>query len=144
MGLIDAQVPRFQADGFLILPGPSAAVDVDALRVELPGVFAEDTETNIREMASDEVRTAMGPPPAQPAVRARLCRHRRFVLPARQLLGTDQLDIQQAKVNAKVAFTGEAWQWPYDFATHHADGAVQLSQNRPVGAARRGHHRVLE
>ena len=57
-------------------------------------------------------------------VYARLCRHPRFVEPARQILGTDRLYIQQAKINAKVAFSGEAWQWHYDFATHHAEDGV--------------------
>jgi ectoine hydroxylase len=28
------------------------------------------------------------------------------------------------KVNAKEAFTGEQWQWHYDFATHHAEDGV--------------------
>jgi ectoine hydroxylase len=123
MGLTDAQVARFQADGFLVLPGLFTAAEVEALRAELPGLFAEDTTANIREKASGEVRTAMGLH-RRSQLFARLCRHPRFVLPARQLLGTDQLYIQQAKVNAKVAFTGEAWQWHYDFATHRAEDGV--------------------
>ena len=64
-----------------------------------------------------------GPPPAQRAVRAALSPPA-VRAPARQLLGTHQLYIQQAKVNAKVAFTGEAWQWHYDFATHHREDGV--------------------
>src|SRR5207248_10135185 len=55
---------------------------------------------------------------------ARLCRHPRLVEPARQILGTDRLHVQQVKVNAKLAFSGEAWQWHYDFATHHAEDGV--------------------
>jgi len=86
-------------------------------------LFAEDTPANIREKASGEVRTAMGLH-LRSHVFARLCRHPRFVEPARQILGTDQLYIQQAKINAKVAFSGEAWQWHYDFATHHREDGV--------------------
>ena len=41
-----------------------------------------------------------------------------------QILGTDALYIQQVKVNAKVAFSGELWQWHYDFATHHNEDGV--------------------
>jgi len=32
--------------------------------------------------------------------------------------------VQQVKSNVKAAFEGEAWQWHYDFATHHADDGV--------------------
>ncbi|MEM9359998.1 MAG: phytanoyl-CoA dioxygenase family protein, partial [Pseudomonadota bacterium] len=50
-------------------------------------------------------------------------RHPRLVKPAQQLRG-DDLYIQQVKINVKSAFDGEAWQWHYDFATHHADDGV--------------------
>ncbi|ETW92667.1 MAG: hypothetical protein ETSY1_42680, partial [Candidatus Entotheonella factor] len=53
----------------------------------------------------------------------RLSHHPRLVEPARQLLGPD-LYIQQTKINVKAAFDGEAWQWHYDFATHHAEDGV--------------------
>jgi ectoine hydroxylase len=121
--LTDAQLAEFHAQGFLILPGLFSAGEVGVLRADLPRLFAEDTPANIREKASGEVRTAMGLHLRSP-VFDRLCRHPRFVEPARQILGTDRLYIQQAKVNAKVAFSGEAWQWHYDFATHHAEDGV--------------------
>ena len=50
---------------------------------------------------------------------ARAVRHPRLLEPAMQILGDDRLYIQQTKVNTKIAFTGEVWQWHYDFATHH-------------------------
>jgi L-proline 4-hydroxylase len=121
--LTDAQLAKFHAQGFLILPGLFSSEEVAVLRGDLPRLFAEDTPANIREKASGEVRTAMGLH-LRSRVFDRLCRHPRFVEPARQILGTDRLYIQQAKVNAKVAFTGEAWQWHYDFATHHAEDGV--------------------
>src|SRR5262249_18732889 len=120
MRLTAAQLADFQSQGFLILPGLFATAEVDILRAEVPRLFAEEPSGNIREKTSVEVRTAMGLH-LRSEVYARLCRHPRFVEPARQILGTDQLYIQQAKINAKVAFTGEAWQWHYDFATHHAE-----------------------
>ena len=55
---------------------------------------------------------------------ARLVRDPRLVAPAQQILGDDDLYIQQVKVNAKEAFTGEQWQWHYDFATHHREDGV--------------------
>jgi ectoine hydroxylase len=123
MRLTKAQLAEFHAQGFLILPALFSPVEVSVLRAELPRLFAEDTPANIREKTSGEVRTAMGLH-LRSAVFARLCQHPRFVDSARQILGTHDLYIQQAKINAKVAFSGEAWQWHYDFATHHAEDGV--------------------
>jgi ectoine hydroxylase len=123
MRLAAAQLADFHTQGFLILPRLFSRAEVDVLRAEVPRLFAEETSANIREKASGKVRTVMGLH-LRNAVYARLCRHPRFVEPARQILGTDQLYIQQVKINAKVAFAGEAWQWHYDFATHHAEDGV--------------------
>ena len=123
MRLTATQLADFRTQGFLILPELFSRAEVDVLRAELPRLFAEDTPANIREKASGEVRTPMGLHLRSDAF-ARLCRHPRLVEPARQILGTDGLYIQLAKINAKVAFTGEAWQWHYDFATHHAEDGV--------------------
>jgi ectoine hydroxylase len=123
MRLTGAQLAEFHAQGFLILPALFSPDEVAVLQAELPRLFGEETPANVREKASGEVRTAMGLHLRSP-VYAGLCRHPRFVEPARQILGTDRLYIQQAKINAKVAFSGEAWQWHYDFATHHAEDGV--------------------
>jgi ectoine hydroxylase len=123
MRLTAEQLAAFHADGFLILPALFSPAEVAVLQAEVPRLFAEDTPANIREKASGEVRTAMGLHLRSPLY-ARLCCHPRFVEPAQQILGTDQLYIQQVKINAKVAFSGEAWQWHYDFATHHAEDGV--------------------
>ena len=123
MRLTAAQLARFHEDGFLVLPGLFSRAEVDLLCADLPRILAEDTPANIREKASGEVRTTMGLH-RRSEVFARLCRHPRLVEPARQILGTDRLYVQQVKVNAKLAFSGEAWQWHYDFATHHAEDGV--------------------
>jgi ectoine hydroxylase len=93
--------------------------EVARLRAELPAIFAENCEANIREKESGVVRTAMGLH-LRNQVYAKLAHHPRFVEPAQQIAGPS-LYIQQVKVNVKAAFEGEAWQWHYDFATHHAD-----------------------
>ena len=122
MRLTDAQTARFEDDGFLILPSLFSAAEVEVLRSELPRLFAERRPENFREKESDAVRTAMGLH-LRSEVYARIVRHPRLVGPATQLRG-DQLYVQQVKVNAKEAFSGDVWQWHYDFATHHSeDGA---------------------
>lgn len=123
MRLSDAQLSQFHADGFLILPGLFSDAEVEALRAPLPALFAPGAPENFAEKSSGIVRTAMGLH-LRDATYAKLVRHPRLVVPAQQILESDALYIQQVKVNAKVAFEGEVWQWHYDFATHHGEDGV--------------------
>ncbi|MFI4985979.1 MAG: phytanoyl-CoA dioxygenase family protein [Alphaproteobacteria bacterium] len=122
MRLSEEQVDEFGRRGFLVLPGLFSSREVEVLRAALAPVFAEDSPANVREKLSGEVRTAMGLH-VRSATYARLVRHPRLLEPAIQLLG-DGLYAQQVKVNVKAAFEGEAWQWHYDFATHHREDGV--------------------
>ena len=124
MNLTEAELERFHEDGVLVLPGLFSADEVAVLRAQLPALFTAETEANIREKAGGEVRTAMGLHLRNP-VFAKLVRHPRLVGPALQILGEDCY-IQQVKVNAKTAFTGDVWQWHHDFGTHHnEDGSPE-------------------
>ena len=122
MRLSGAQLERFERDGFLVLPELFSKDEVAALRARLAALFAADDPANIVEKNSGEVRTAMSLHLRDP-IFAKLVRHPRLVEPALQILGQD-LYIQQVKVNVKAAFTGEVWQWHYDFATHHGEDDV--------------------
>ena len=124
MRLDEAQLASFEDDGFLVLPERFAPAEVEVLRRAHGAVTREDTPANVLEKKSGAVRTAMGLHQRDETF-ARLVRHPRLLEPAVQLLGTDRLYIQQAKVNAKAAFAGEAWQWHYDFATHHHEDGVR-------------------
>ena len=123
MRLSASEIERFREDGFLILPSRFSEEEVAALRADLPRLFAERRPENFREKESDAVRTAMGLH-LRSEVFARAAQHPRLVEPARQLLGEKELYIQQVKVNAKAAFSGDVWQWHYDFATHHGEDGV--------------------
>ncbi len=122
MRLSSDQLSEIEENGFLVLPGLFSAEEVAVLRTELPALFAEDTEANVIEKSSGVVRTAMGLH-TRNDVYAKLVRHPRLVEPAMQLRGPE-LYVQQVKVNVKAAFTGEVWQWHYDFATHHGEDGV--------------------
>jgi L-proline 4-hydroxylase len=122
MRLTDEQVARFHADGFLVLPGLFSREEVALMRAELPALYAERRPENWREKASDDVRTAFALHRRSP-VFARVVRHPRLLEPAMQLTGSKAY-VQQVKVNAKPAFTGDVWQWHQDFATHHPEDGV--------------------
>jgi len=122
MKLSDKQFASLNSEGFLVLPDLFSGAEVDALRSRLPAVFADGHEGNIVERESGEVRTSMGLHLRDDCFSA-LTRHPRLVEPALQILG-EPAYIQQVKVNVKAAFSGEVWQWHYDFATHHEEDGV--------------------
>lgn len=123
MKLTGEQLARFRDDGFLVLEGLFSAAEVEALRRPLAKLFGEDHPANFREKGTGAVRTAMGLH-LRDETYARVVRHPRLFEPAAQILGDRRLYIQQVKVNAKLGFSGEVWQWHYDFATHHAEDGV--------------------
>ena len=122
MHLSPEQLTSLDQNGFLILPSVFTEAEVCAIKSHLPALLQESSEANIVEKESGEVRTAMGLH-LRDEIFAKLVRHPRLVQPARQIR-PGPLYIQQAKVNIKAAFSGEVWQWHYDFATHHSDDGV--------------------
>jgi ectoine hydroxylase len=117
------QLAEFHSAGVLAIPGLFSSDEVDDITARLPRLFDERCPENFRERSSDVVRTAMGLH-LRDEFFAQLVRDPRLVGPAQQILDDDSLYIQQVKVNAKEAFTGEQWQWHYDFATHHREDGV--------------------
>jgi len=92
------------------------------MRTRLPALLTEDHPGNVIEQSSGLVRTSMGLH-LRDDVYAKVVHHPRLLQPALQVLNEDCY-IQQVKVNTKAAFSGEVWQWHYDFATHHQEDGV--------------------
>jgi ectoine hydroxylase len=123
MQLSEQQLETFRTDGIIAINDAFTMQEVAAITERLPKLFTERCVENIREKSSDVVRTAMGLH-LRDDLFARLVRDPRLVRPAQQILDDQALYVQQVKVNAKEAFTGEQWQWHYDFATHHHEDGV--------------------
>ena len=123
MQLSDQQLDRLDEDGYLVLPGLFSKREVEVVQGRLPGLMAEPHPGNIIEKSSGLVRTSMGLH-ARDAVLNVFVRHPRLIDPATQILG-EPFYIQQVKINIKGAFSGEPWQWHYDFATHHREDGVE-------------------
>ena len=117
------QLSTFERDGVVAIPGVFGDEEIEVIDERLPRLFGERCDENFRERSSDVVRTAMAVH-LRDDLFARLVRDPRLVEPAQQILGVDELYAQQVKVNAKAAYTGEQWQWHYDFATHHHEDGV--------------------
>ena len=122
MELSNTQIAELQSQGFLLLPALFSAEEIDLLRSRLPALFSDDAPGNIVEKISGEVRTSMGIHLRDPLY-AKLVRHPRLLEPAQQIY-SEALYVQQVKINVKTAFSGEVWQWHYDFATHREEDGV--------------------
>ena len=122
MLLSEFQLKNLDRDGFLILPSLFSEAEVNLISNRLPALLDQHHDANIIERDSGEVRTAMGLH-LRDELFGKLVRHPRLVQPAKQIR-PGALYIQQVKVNIKAAFSGEVWQWHYDFATHHSDDGV--------------------
>ena len=126
MKLDENRLAELEENGFLILPDWFTAEEVDTIRSRLPALFSGNHPGNIVEQSSGEVRTSMGLHQREPLFDS-LARHPGLIEPALQVL-REPVYIQQVKVNVKAAFSGEHWQWHYDFATHSREDGVERPQ----------------
>ncbi|MBL8325893.1 MAG: phytanoyl-CoA dioxygenase family protein [Rubrivivax sp.] len=115
MHLSPDQKAAFERDGYLFFPGHFSAAEIALLNAEVPALYARREACNVREKGSDAVRTNFAAHLVS-APFARLARHPRMVLPVQDLLG-EPLYMHQFKINGKMAFEGDVWQWHQDFGT---------------------------
>ncbi len=119
MMLSDQQIDRFHTTGYLFFPGLFSAEEVAALSSEVPALYARREAYNVREKGSDAVRTNFAAH-LYSAPFARLARHPRMVLPVQELFG-EAVYMHQFKINGKMAFEGDVWQWHQDYGTWKND-----------------------
>jgi len=119
MQLTAEQRARFEHDGYLFFPAHFSADETRALSDAVPALYARREAFNVREKGSDAVRTNFAAHLVS-APFARLARHPRMVGPVQDLLG-EALYMHQFKINGKMAFEGDVWQWHQDYGTWKND-----------------------
>ncbi len=119
MKLNPAQIEAFERDGYLFFPSLFAPEEIRALTDEVPALYAQRRPENVREKNGDVVRTNFAAH-LYSAPFARLARHPRMVLPVMQLFG-ESVYMHQFKINGKMAFDGDVWQWHQDYGTWKND-----------------------
>ncbi|WP_280154157.1 phytanoyl-CoA dioxygenase family protein [Piscinibacter sp. XHJ-5] len=115
MKLTPQQVEQFDRDGYLFFPGLFTAAEVRALNDAVPALYRLREAFNVREKGSEAVRTNFAAHLYSEPF-ARLARHPRMIEPVQQLLG-EALYMHQFKINGKMAFEGDVWQWHQDYGT---------------------------
>jgi ectoine hydroxylase len=86
---------------------------------EVPRLYAQQRPENVREKGSNAVRTNFAAHMYSYPF-AKLARHPRMVEPVMQLFGED-VYMHQFKINGKMAFDGDLWQWHQDYGTWKND-----------------------
>ncbi|MEK0429923.1 MAG: hypothetical protein RL001_2450 [Pseudomonadota bacterium] len=122
MKLTQQQLEQFDRDGYLFFPSHFTPEEVKKLTDEVPRLYAQDRPENIREKGKTSVRTNFAAH-MYSAPFARLARHPRMIAPVEQLF-EEKLYMHQFKINGKMAFDGDVWQWHQDYGTWLNDDAM--------------------
>jgi len=113
--LTPAQLEQFDRDGYLFFPGLFNPEETRRLTEAVPPLYARREAFNVREKGSDAVRTNFAAHLYSEPF-ARLARHPRMVQPVMDLFD-EEVYMHQFKINGKMAFEGDVWQWHQDYGT---------------------------
>ena len=115
MRLSKDQLEQFDREGYLFFPNQFSAQEMATLTAAVPELYSRREAYNVREKGSDAVRTNFAAHLVS-APFARLARHPRMVQPVMDLFG-EPVYMHQFKINGKMAFEGDVWQWHQDYGT---------------------------
>ena len=115
MKLSKEQLEQFDRDGYLFFPSHFTPEEIKTLSDEVPKLYAQDRPENIREKGKTSVRTNFAAHMYSEPF-AKLGRHPRMIGPVEQMFG-EKLYMHQFKINGKIAFDGDIWQWHQDYGT---------------------------
>ena len=119
MKLSAEQLAQFDKDGYLFFPGHFTPEETRKLIDAVPELYSHRAPYNVREKGSDAVRTNFAAHLVSEPF-ARLARHPRMIEPVECLFG-EKLYMHQFKINGKMAFEGDVWQWHQDYGTWFND-----------------------
>ncbi len=126
MRLTAQQLQQFERDGYMFFPSLFSLEETAILRAEVPKIYAEFRPEVVRERDGVTPRTSFAAHTYNRTY-AKLARHPRLVEPVKQFFGED-LYMHQFKINGKMAFDGELWQWHQDYGTWQRDDDMPESR----------------
>jgi ectoine hydroxylase len=115
MKLTPEQRAQFERDGYLFFPGHFSPEETKTLTDAVPDLYSKREAFNVREKGSDAVRTNFAAHLISEPF-AKLARHPRMVGPVMDLF-EEEVYMHQFKINGKMAFEGQVWQWHQDYGT---------------------------
>ncbi len=129
MELNNDQIKSFRDQGYVFIEDLFSEDEIKLLNKEAEEVYSVERPEVMKEKNGKTIRTVFGVHTFND-IFYKLARHPRIVKPGMQLLG-GEVYIHQFKLNAKMAFDGDVWQWHQDFATwkHDDDMPEPLALN---------------
>ncbi len=115
MRLTPEQLAHFDSEGYLFFPSHFSPEETSTLTEAVPELYARREAYNVREKGKDAVRTNFAAHMYSEPF-AKLARHPRMIEPVQDLFG-EKLYMHQFKINGKMAFEGDVWQWHQDYGT---------------------------
>ncbi len=115
MKLSKEQLEQFDREGYLFFPGQFTREEMQALTNEVPELYGRREAYNVREKGRDAVRTNFAAHMYSKPF-AKLARHPRMIQPVMDLFD-EEVYMHQFKINGKMAFEGDVWQWHQDYGT---------------------------
>lgn len=131
MRLTPEQLEQFDREGYLFFPSHFSPEETRTLTEAVPALYARRESYNVREKGSDAVRTNFAAHLYSEPF-ARLARHPRMVQPVMDLFD-EEVYMHQFKINGKMAFEGDVWQWHQDYGTWLNDD--QMPTERAMNVA---------
>ncbi|WP_440697729.1 phytanoyl-CoA dioxygenase family protein [Candidatus Pelagibacter sp. HIMB1709] len=126
MHLTEEQLNKFDQEGYLFFPNLFSKEEVGYLNSAVPDLYKIRAEYNFREKGTDVVRTNFAAHMYSEPF-AKLARHPRMIQPVEDLL-KEKLYMHQFKINGKMAFEGDVWQWHQDYGTWFNDDLMPTSR----------------
>lgn len=126
MHLTEQQLNKFDKEGYLFFPSLFSKEEVGYLNSAVPDLYKIRAEYNFREKGTDVVRTNFAAHMYSEPF-AKLARHPRMIQPVEDLL-KEKLYMHQFKINGKMAFEGDVWQWHQDYGTWFNDDLMPTSR----------------
>jgi ectoine hydroxylase len=126
MHLSEEQLNKFDKEGYLFFPSLFSKEEVGYLNSAVPDLYKIRAEYNFREKGTDVVRTNFAAHMYSEPF-AKLARHPRMIQPVEDLL-KEKLYMHQFKINGKMAFEGDVWQWHQDYGTWFNDDLMPTSR----------------
>ena len=126
MKLTQEQHDRFDREGYLFFPSLFSQKEVQYLAAAVPELYERREEYNFREKGGDVVRTNFAAHLYSKPF-AKLACHPRMIKPVENLL-QESLYMHQFKINGKMAFEGDVWQWHQDYGTWVNDDLMPTSR----------------
>jgi L-proline 4-hydroxylase len=120
MKLTPEQLSQFDHQGYLFFPDLFSKQEMKVLTDEVPRLYAQRRPENVREKTNEELVRTNFAAHLYSYPFAKLARHPRLVEPVKQVFGED-VYMHQFKINGKMAFDGDVWQWHQDYGTWKND-----------------------